>query len=50
MCSEFPYSFVDTPDGVAVGVSFACTAVRGHHGQAQQPAFVRGAVLEPDRS
>ena len=40
VCREFPYSFVDTPDGVAVGVSFACTAVRGHHGQAltaQQP-------------
>lgn len=34
VCREFPYSFVETPDGVAVGVSFACTAVRGHHGQA----------------
>lgn len=32
VCREFPYSFVDTPDGVAVGLSFACTAVRGHHG------------------
>src|SRR5690349_5240839 len=30
VCREFPYSFVDTPDGVAVGLSFACTAVRGH--------------------
>jgi Fe-S-cluster containining protein len=33
ICREFPYSFVDTPDGVAVGVSFACTAVRAHHGR-----------------
>ena len=32
VCREFPYHFVETPDGVAVGVSFACTAVRGHHG------------------
>jgi Fe-S-cluster containining protein len=32
VCREFPYHFVQTPDGVAVGVSFACTAVRGHHG------------------
>ena len=34
VCREFPYSFVETPDGVAVGVSFACTAVRAHHGRA----------------
>ncbi len=32
VCREFPYHFVQTPDGVAVGVSFACTAVRAHHG------------------
>jgi len=32
ICREFPYYFVQTPDGVAVGVSFACTAVRGHQG------------------
>jgi Fe-S-cluster containining protein len=32
VCREFPYHFVQTPDGVAVGVSFACTAVRGHRG------------------
>lgn len=32
VCREFPYHFVETPEGVAVGVSFACTAVRGHHG------------------
>jgi Fe-S-cluster containining protein len=34
VCREFPYSFVETPDGVAVGLSFACTAVRAHHGRA----------------
>jgi Fe-S-cluster containining protein len=33
VCREFPYSFVQTPDGVAVGVSFACTAVRAHQGR-----------------
>lgn len=33
VCKEFPYSFVETPDGIAVGLSFACTAVRGHHGR-----------------
>ncbi|HEX2438515.1 MAG TPA: hypothetical protein VHT71_09400 [Methylomirabilota bacterium] len=32
VCREFPYHFVRTPDGVAVGVSFACTAVRAHRG------------------
>jgi Fe-S-cluster containining protein len=32
VCREFPYHFVQTPDGVVVGVSFACTAVRAHHG------------------
>jgi Fe-S-cluster containining protein len=32
VCRAFPYHFVDTPDGVAVGVSFACTAVRAHQG------------------
>jgi hypothetical protein len=34
VCREFPYHFVRTPDGVAVGVSFACTAVRAHRGAA----------------
>ncbi|MCX7919630.1 MAG: YkgJ family cysteine cluster protein [bacterium] len=27
VCKEFPYHFVKTPDGIVVGVSFACTAV-----------------------
>jgi Fe-S-cluster containining protein len=43
VCREFPYYFVETPDGVAVGLSFACTAVRGHHGRplaAQQDEIV----------
>jgi len=50
VCREFPYSFVDTPDGVAVGLSFACTAVRGHMGQPldAQDAEIRG-VLEGSR-
>ena len=42
VCREFPYHFVQTPDGVAVGVSFACTAVRGHHGAALRDQ--RGAI------
>jgi Fe-S-cluster containining protein len=32
ICREFPYTFVETPDGVSIGLSFACTAVRGGHG------------------
>jgi Fe-S-cluster containining protein len=32
VCREFPYTFIETPDGVSVGLSFACTAVRGRHG------------------
>jgi Fe-S-cluster containining protein len=32
-CREFPYQFVDTPDGVAVGLSYACTAVRTGRGR-----------------
>jgi hypothetical protein len=41
-CREFPYQFVDTPDGVAVGLSYACTAVRARHGRplAEQRAEV----------
>jgi len=46
VCKEFPYSFVETPEGVAVGVSFACTAVRAHHGRtlAEQEGEVREVV------
>lgn len=33
VCREFPYQFVQTPDGVVVGLSFACTAVRAHRGR-----------------
>lgn len=33
VCREFPYQFVETPDGIAVGLSFACTAVRHHRGE-----------------
>lgn len=34
VCREFPYVFTETPDGVSVGLSFACTAVRERQGQA----------------
>jgi len=44
VCREFPYQFVETPDGIAAGLSFACTAVLNHRGAplAQQA----GAVAE----
>jgi len=44
VCREFPYHFVETPDGITVGLSFACTAVLHHRGAplAQQ----RSAVAE----
>ena len=32
VCREFPYHFVDTPDGVVAGLSFACSAVLHHRG------------------
>jgi Fe-S-cluster containining protein len=32
VCREFPYQFVETPDGLAAGLSFACTAVLHHRG------------------
>src|SRR5438552_6362509 len=32
VCREFPYQFVETPDGIAVGLSFACSAVLHHQG------------------
>jgi Fe-S-cluster containining protein len=32
VCREFPYQFVDTPDGIAAGLSFACSAVLHHQG------------------
>jgi Fe-S-cluster containining protein len=42
-CLRFPYRFVDTPDGVYTGVSFACTAVRQNIGPAiaEQESAVR---------
>ena len=45
-CREFPYQFVDTPDGIAVGVSYACTAVRAGHGRplAEQRAEILAVV------
>ncbi|MDI6782947.1 MAG: YkgJ family cysteine cluster protein, partial [bacterium] len=32
VCKEFPYHFLRTPDGVVIGLSFACTAVRENTG------------------
>ncbi len=32
VCREFPYHFTETPDGIAVGLSFACSAVLHHRG------------------
>src|SRR5215468_7869712 len=51
VCREFPYSFVDTPDGVAVGVSFARTAVRAHHGHSlsAQQAEIREVLAGSTR-
>jgi Fe-S-cluster containining protein len=51
VCREFPYSFVQTPDGVAVGVSFACTAVRAHHGRtlADQQDEIAGVLAGSTR-
>jgi Fe-S-cluster containining protein len=34
VCRSFPYRFVETPDGVFTGISFACTAVLGNLGPA----------------
>jgi len=51
VCREFPYSFVDTPDGVAVGLSFACTAVRAHHGRplGEQQAEIQEVLVGSTR-
>ena len=46
VCREFPYQFVETPDGVAAGLSFACTAVLNHRGAplGEQRAAVAGVL------
>jgi Fe-S-cluster containining protein len=46
VCREFPYHFVETPDGIAAGLSFACTAVLHHRGAplAEQAAAVADVV------
>src|SRR6185295_11492507 len=51
VCREFPYHFVQTPDGVAVGVSFACTAVRAHQGASlpAQADEIRAVLLGSTR-
>ncbi len=32
-CREFPFTFVETPDGIVVGVSYFCTAVQQNVGR-----------------
>jgi Fe-S-cluster containining protein len=51
VCREFPYHFARTPDGVVVGVSFACTAVRAHRGAtlAEQRDAVRAVLAGSTR-
>lgn len=44
VCREFPYHFVETPDGVVAGLSFACSAVLHHRGEAL--AGQRAAVVD----
>jgi Fe-S-cluster containining protein len=46
VCREFPYHFVETPDGIAAGLSFACSAVLHHRGAplAQQRSEVADVV------
>jgi Fe-S-cluster containining protein len=46
VCREFPYHFVETPDGIAAGLSFACSAVLNHQGEplARQAAAVADVV------
>ncbi|MFB3895083.1 MAG: YkgJ family cysteine cluster protein [bacterium] len=39
VCKEFPFHFMDTPDGTVVGLSFACTAVQQHRGQPVDTQF-----------
>ncbi len=33
VCKEFPYYFMETPEGIVVGLSFACHAVRNRKGR-----------------
>lgn len=58
VCKEFPYHFTQTPDGVVVGLSFACTAVQQHSGislenqfqeieQIYQTHYRKDKILEP---
>ena len=51
-CRNFPFGFTDTPGGVFVGISFACTAVLENHGEAltDQAAEVRRTyAISPHR-
>ena len=50
VCREFPYHFVETPDGIVAGLSFACSAVLHHQGaplsaqEAEVAAVVAGSA------
>ncbi len=33
VCQDFPWRYVETPDGVYVGLSFVCPSVRGNRGR-----------------
>lgn len=44
VCRDFPYIFRETPDGVYVGLSFACPSVRAKLGQPLAQAKERLAV------
>jgi hypothetical protein len=55
-CARFPFSFVETPDGVAVGASAVCGSVRGNVGEVlsarktdlyRRLAIAKDAVLRP---
>ncbi len=47
MCQLFPYTFMDTPDGTYVGLSFASTGVLGNSGRllSEQPAEVDSMLV-----
>lgn len=44
-CQEFPFRAINTPGGVFVGASFACTAILGRHGPPIQESSVASTPL-----
>lgn len=47
ICQSFPYKFIETPGGVFVGLSFACTAVLGDLGPAVSEQSAEIEALYP---